>query len=584
MNDAITPDDDGDRLIGQELDGRFRIDALLGEGGMGKVYRGCQLSVERDVAIKVLHGELSLDEELRARFFREAQVVSNLSHPHIVRLIDFGRDEETGLLYLVMELIDGYGLDELIERGRLKPEFALRIAYQTCGALVEAHGADVIHRDMKAENLLLQPVSDGTLQTKVVDFGIAYPREASEKLTMTGRVYGTASYMAPEQARGETVDERADLFSVGIMLFEMLVGRLPIEGGNSIDVLIRQIKDGPPPLGDVVPPGTFPEGVVDLVDRLITTDPERRPSSAAEIRKDLEAIFAQEGWGPIRLETDRKGLEMFTPWIETPIAFRQGDVDEELPPTDDGAKPGAGEPSPEESGTEAQWGDAESETVDATPDAPSAAAALDGGGPTVPDEGPSDDTGTNRLLVLVAVGIGIAVLGAIGVGGYFALQYFQPEANGLDEVATPGAASEETEATDEDEAADEATAADEEESETSPVGDPETDPVCGEIERADLPEAWRGSYKPQGDGDAGLELKLSGDKLNVRWESGGATIFLAQTSRDGSTYKVECARYVGTGDGKTCSGSLRRHGPVLVGAFQGTDVCETRLSGPWMAD
>ena len=572
------PPDDADQLLGRTLDERFRLDELVGEGGMGRVYRGCQLSVDRDVAVKVLHGELTFDEELRERFFREAKVVSNLSHPNIVRLVEFGRDDETGLLYLVMEFIDGVGLDTVAERGRLLPELALRIAHQTCGALVEAHEAGVIHRDLKAENLLLEPIADGTFQTKVVDFGIAYPRDASEKLTMTGRVYGTASYMPPEQARGEEVDERADLFAVGVLVFEMLVGRLPIEGTSSMDVLIRQIRDGPPRLSEIVDEGTFPTGVVALVDRLLSTDPGRRPPNAAQVREMIEDIVEREGWRPIRLDTGQSGVEMFEPWIAEAIEV---DDETDLAETDERAfgetaeaiDPAQAAHAPNRTSTDQRWGD--------------------GGGPASPSEDPPDnpadpaDDSQNhgRLLVVLAVLIGVFVLLGVTVGGFLAYRYLQPQTGGLDEVARPAPGGESMETGDD---ADGAGSSGDNGAPTT--GDPDdkrpadTDPVCGDVDRTPIPADGRGTYRPQGDRDGDTLLEVSRHKLNVRWPAGGGTAFLQQTADDDGTYRITCARYSGSGDGEECEGKLRRRGPVLVVKLEGGEVCGDEMSGAWIEE
>ncbi len=586
MSDPTPPDSEtdagGDELLGRTLDERFRLDELVGEGGMGRVYRGCQLSVERDVAIKVLHGELTFDEELRERFFREAKVVSGLNHPNIVRLVDFGRDEETGLLYLAMEFIDGVGLDEVAELGRLEPELALRIAHQTCGALVEAHGAGVIHRDLKAENLILDPVSDGTFQTKVVDFGIAYPQDASRKLTMTGRVYGTASYMPPEQARGEEVDERADLFAVGVLMFEMLVGRLPIEGTSSMDVLIRQIRDGPPRLSQVVGRETFPQGVVELVDRLLAVEPVARPPDAAQVREHLEGIFEREGWTPLRLETGGEGTEMFEPWIAAPFEL----PDDEQDPPDAAAdlRETTDRSPPPDAAADLR------ETADRSPPpdavAVSEGAPPDGGGP--PDD---DSSGHRRLLVALAVLFGLFVVLGVAAGGYFAYRYLGPEADGLEEIARPAKGGERIEA-DGDEPgaepaggseADRPSAADDDPAVSPASADGGTDPVCGEIDRPALPAAWRGRYRPQGD-ERDATLELSSAKLNARWEDAGGTVFIARGETSGRTYEVECARYAGSGDGDECTGELRRRGPVLTVDLDGSDACEQRISGTWLTD
>ena len=227
-----------DPLVGTVLDGRFRLDRLLGEGGMGRVYAGTQLSVEREVAIKLLRGEALAQRSVKERFLREAKVISGFSHPNIVRLIDFGEDTERRLPYLVMELVRGVSLAELTRRGRLALPLALEIAYQVCGALVQAHAAGIIHRDLKPDNLQLVPVVGDTFQAKVLDFGIAFPRESNTRITATGMICGTAYYVAPEQARATEVDGRADLYALGIILYEMLSGHLPFRADSDFQILV----------------------------------------------------------------------------------------------------------------------------------------------------------------------------------------------------------------------------------------------------------------------------------------------------------------------------------------------------------
>lgn len=568
---ADGPDPEDDELIGRTLEDRFRIEELIGAGGMGRVYRGAQLSVDRDVAIKVLHGELSLDDELKKRFFREAKVVSDFTHPNIVRLIDFGKDEQFGLLYLVMELVDGMGLDEILEHGRLHPELAMRIAHQTAGALIEAHNAGVIHRDLKAENLLLTAVSDGTLQTKVVDFGIAYPEQASEKLTRTGRIYGTASYMAPEQARGKQVDHRADLFSLGVLMFEMLTGKLPISGTSSMEVMIKQIQEGPPPLSEVVPPAQLPDRVFELVDTLMSGDPEGRPADASEVRSTLEDVFREEGWQPVRVDMERPDIEMFEPWLLEPY-----DIDEDqaverpeqaepveqggpeppddgsgtgtAPGTSTGGEPAAAGGSGGSSGPPSDIGTAE------TADAPSA-------GEIEANPDIEEDSSSGSSLVTAVIVLGVLLVVLIPIALYVGLVVLAPESDsGLDKAAAGSNA----------DAGAKAAAGEE-------------DPVCGTVERTKVPGEWRGNYKPQ-DGDDEMTLKLRGEKLNLRWEDDGATAWVAKSSMPEDKYEIGCARIAGMDDETDCSGSIRRRGPILMVRMKGGEFCEERLSGNWVGE
>ena len=296
--------DDDDPLVGGVIDGRFRIDYTLGVGGMGTVYGGVQLSVNRDVAVKVLRTELATREVALERFFREAKTISNLTHPNIVKLIDFGQDRERGLLYLVMELVRGNNLAELIREGRLRASMALEVVYQVCGALTEPHAAGVIHRDLKPDNLLLVPVSDGTAQVKVLDFGIARFMESNTQLTGTGMICGTPAYMAPEQAQNEKLDARTDLYALGVIMYEMLSGWPPFSGTSSLQIMLKHIQESPPPLRELLPPATLPESLENLVYDLMSKQRRGRPRTAREVRMRVDEIRKELGLDPVRLHAD----------------------------------------------------------------------------------------------------------------------------------------------------------------------------------------------------------------------------------------------------------------------------------------
>jgi serine/threonine-protein kinase len=279
-----------DPLLGLVIDDRFRIDRLLGEGGMGTVYRGVQLSVNREVAIKLLRPELQNREIALERFFREARTISQLSHPNIVRLIDFGQDKQHDLLYLVMELINGFNLADLLSRGRVRLPLALDIVHQVCGALSEPHAAGVIHRDLKPDNILIVPMADGSVQAKVLDFGIARALEQNTQITATGMVCGTPAYMAPEQAQNEALDFRSDLYSLGVIMFEMISGWPPFSGTNSLQIMIKHIQEPPPTLQAFLPGGSVPPAVEALTTALLAKDRVRRPETTRFVRDRIEAI------------------------------------------------------------------------------------------------------------------------------------------------------------------------------------------------------------------------------------------------------------------------------------------------------
>ena len=318
---------EGDPLIGEVIDERFRIEQVLGAGGMGKVYRAMQLSVDRPVALKVLHRKVGSHQDFTKRFLREARVVSGFNHPNIVRLVDFGQDADLDLLYLVMELLDGGDLSGLLSRGRFKPALALEVAVQVCAALSEPHAADVVHRDLKPENLMVQITSDGSLQIKVLDFGIAKAAEGGTKLTKTGIVFGTPEYMAPEQAGGGEVSARTDIYALGIILYQMLVGNTPFGGDTAMQVMLQHMNTPAPKLGEVTSSDSVPDSLAELVDDMVTKAPEDRPETVLEVRDRLEAIQQERGLARVRLDTTSPFEEAFEPWLDKPVAASAAPAD-----------------------------------------------------------------------------------------------------------------------------------------------------------------------------------------------------------------------------------------------------------------
>ncbi len=350
-------DDQGDdALVGEVLDARFRIERVLGEGGMGKVYRAAQLSVDRPVALKVLHGNLSSDQSFIKRFLREARVVSNFQHPNIVSLVDFGQDAERNLLYLVMELLDGQDLDGLLDRGRFHPELALEIAAQVCAALSEPHANEVVHRDLKPDNLMLTVTSDGSLQVKVLDFGIAQAVDGDTKLTKTGMVFGTPQYMAPEQAAGAETSAATDIYALGIILYSMLVGRPPFDGETAMQIILHHMQSPVPDVREFAGLEGTPPSLAELVRDMVQKEPADRPATVLEVRDKLEAIMAEMGASRVRLDVHKPHDEMFAPWILEPIAGGAGgaasdDVSTVKPTAGDAGQdsgPGSGQDSGEQ--------------------------------------------------------------------------------------------------------------------------------------------------------------------------------------------------------------------------------------------
>ncbi len=276
-----------DPLIGRVLQGRYRIDCRIGSGGMGTVYRARQLSVDRDVAIKVLRGE-GVDPTHIKRFFQEAQAASLLRSRHTITVIDFGETED-GIYYMAMELLQGKSLHEVLEDGPMPPAEAVTIARHICLSLREAHSRGIIHRDLKPSNISLEPSEDEPMIAKVLDFGIAkWYREGGSVLTMAGSIYGTPQYMSPEQCRSDPLDARSDLYSLGILLYEMLAGRPPFEGANPTSLILAQVGDEPPPLRSLAP--SVPEDLARLVHKLLHKDPDQRYQNADEVIRALDDL------------------------------------------------------------------------------------------------------------------------------------------------------------------------------------------------------------------------------------------------------------------------------------------------------
>jgi eukaryotic-like serine/threonine-protein kinase len=275
---------------GTVVAGRYRVERLLGTGGMGAVYRAEHVHMRKAVALKVLHRELASVNEVVARFEREAIAAARIEHPNVVAASDFGKLDD-GSFYLALEFIDGKSLRELVASGPLPTERVVDIARQTALALNAAHGAEIVHRDLKPDNVMLLPEPDGTIRVKVLDFGIArvsLPNMPdATHLTRVGVVMGTVAYMSPEQAMGQAVDGRTDLYSLGVMMYEMIAGRQPFQAELPSQVLARQLVEPPPPL-----PTSTPAGLAALVMDLLAKTPGDRPASARAVLERLTQLSA----------------------------------------------------------------------------------------------------------------------------------------------------------------------------------------------------------------------------------------------------------------------------------------------------
>lgn len=307
-----------DPLLGEVLDDRFRIERPLSQGGMGKVYLGSQMGVERKVAIKVLLSDPAEGEASVRRFLREAHTLSNFSHPNIVNFIDFGQDPERRALYLVMELIDGCDLGQLLGKGRLRVDLAVEIAIQLCAGLTEPHEHGIVHRDLKPANLMLLKLSDGSLQVKLVDFGIADAVDGRTKVTKTGAVIGTPNYMAPEQAENTEVTPASDIYSIGALLYHMLSGNPMYDAQSDLQLIFKHVQEEPPPLESLPHHRNFPVGLFSLFHKLVAKSPDERPDSILEVRRELLEIARRSGISEIELDSARTVEEALEPWVIAP--------------------------------------------------------------------------------------------------------------------------------------------------------------------------------------------------------------------------------------------------------------------------
>jgi len=262
---------------------RYRLDRSLGNGGMGEVFEATDLTLHRSVAVKLMSPSLVQDEPARARFLREARALAQVNSPNVVAVYDAGEDAERP--YLVMEFVEGTTLErELVGSDRVEPARAVAVATDIASGLAAAHERGIVHRDVKPSNVFLTP-SDAA---KIGDFGIARLERPDATLTLTGQTFGSPPYMAPEQATGGKVDARADLYSLGCVLFQMLVGRRPFSGDDAVSLAYQHVHSTPPRVDSLVP--TVPVELGALVAGLMAKDPDDRPASAEEVQRALGSV------------------------------------------------------------------------------------------------------------------------------------------------------------------------------------------------------------------------------------------------------------------------------------------------------
>jgi serine/threonine-protein kinase len=282
--------------VGAVLQGRYKVLEPIASGGMGSVYRGERLGLERPVAIKFLHAAVAHDTQLVQRFEVEARAMSRLCHPNCISVIDYGVE---GLPYLVMDLVEGTPLRSLIAQGRLPPRRAVSIARQVLAGLEYAHAHGVIHRDVKPENILVEQTSGLEDHVRLLDFGLAKLMDGGSKATV-GVCLGTPSYMAPEQMDEAPVDKRVDIYTTGIVLYEMLTGKKPFDGKEISEIFLQQLESSPPPFRKVLPGVPLPADLEAIVMRALEKSPAERFPSALKMRDALGRISGLDTAAPAR--------------------------------------------------------------------------------------------------------------------------------------------------------------------------------------------------------------------------------------------------------------------------------------------
>jgi len=282
-----------DPLLGAIVAKKFKVEKILGVGGMGKVYKARQLALDKAVVVKVLHDQFRDDPQLVQRFQREARAASRLNHPNSIQIIDFGQDE-SGVVFMAMEFLQGQDLFALLKRdGPLSAERVAKVMIQVCSALAEAHEQNVIHRDLKPENIMIEDRRGQRDFVKVLDFGIAKIQDPAETggqaLTQAGMVCGTPEYMSPEQARGLNLDARSDIYALGVIMYQLATGQLPFTADTPIGIVTKHILEAP------VPPrqkkADIPEALERIILKAMEKDVANRFATVVELGESLEALL-----------------------------------------------------------------------------------------------------------------------------------------------------------------------------------------------------------------------------------------------------------------------------------------------------
>jgi eukaryotic-like serine/threonine-protein kinase len=283
-----------DDTIGKTFAGKYRVEQMIGEGGMGKVYKATQLALDKPVVLKVLRQALLGDERTVARFQREAKAASRLNHPNSISVLDFGQADD-GAMYIAMEYVQGKDLHQILSREWPLPESrVMRVMSQVLSALADAHSVGVIHRDLKPENIMVSQGRSEPDFVKVLDFGIAKIIDGSDDegpaLTRAGFVCGTPEYMSPEQARGAKLDHRSDLYAVGVILYQLVTGLLPFDSDTAVGFATKHLTEIPPPPTKRRPDARVSPAMERLIMKALSKNPDERPQTAEQFRAELLAI------------------------------------------------------------------------------------------------------------------------------------------------------------------------------------------------------------------------------------------------------------------------------------------------------
>jgi serine/threonine-protein kinase len=314
------PAEEVDALVGRVIRGNFRIEKLLGTGGMGRVYRALQISLDKPVVLKILHPQFNSDPQLVQRFHREARAASRLNHANSISIIDFGQSED-GMLFMAMEYLQGRDLFTVLqEEFPLAEERLGRVMIQVCSALGEAHAQNIIHRDLKPENIMVEDRRDQKDFVKVLDFGIAKIQDPKSEdgraLTQQGMVCGTPEYMSPEQARGEDLDPRSDVYALGVLMYQMVTGDLPFKAPTAIGIVTKQITEPPLPPRQARPDLPISPEVEAIILKCLEKAADRRFQKAEELgnawRKLLESRAVQAAMSS-SAQPARRGTAPLTP-------------------------------------------------------------------------------------------------------------------------------------------------------------------------------------------------------------------------------------------------------------------------------